>query len=144
VASYSAGSAYVYLNYGMYWLLNVLIKGGSEDGFVLIRAIEPTSGVDTMRERRGVEKLDTALCSGPGKLAQALGVTGADHGLDLCGAGTERGFRAGHCNASVISDVRVGITKSAHLQWRFLLEGSRFVSVNAGRVKPLRRKARRA
>ncbi len=143
VASYPAGTAYVYLNYGMYWLLNVLIKGGSEDGFVLVRAIEPTSGFNSMRARRGVGKPDTSLCSGPGKLAQALGITGADHGLDLCG-GTDRGFRTGLSNASVISDVRVGISKAAHLPWRFLLSESRHVSVHPGCVKPFRRNTRKA
>ncbi len=143
VASHPAGTAYVYLNYGMYWLLNVLIKDGSEDGFVLIRAIEPTSGFDSMRARRGGGKPDTALCSGPGKLAQALGITGADHGLDLC-VGTNRGFRDGLSKASVIADVRVGISRAAELPWRFLLSESRYVSVHAGGVKPFRRNNRGA
>jgi DNA-3-methyladenine glycosylase len=141
VASHPAGSAYVYLNYGMYWLLNVLIRGGSEDGFVLIRAIEPTSGIHSMRKRRGTPKPDTSLCSGPGKLAQALGITGAVHGLDLCGV-PERGFRGGLSDARVIADVRVGISKAAHLPWRFLLAENRYVSVHAGRVKPVRRNVR--
>ncbi|MEK0448954.1 MAG: hypothetical protein RL088_1222 [Verrucomicrobiota bacterium] len=87
-----AGAAYVYLNYGMYWMLNVLIKGGAEDGFVLFKALEPRRGIDRMRERRLAARRtatggirDAALCSGPGKLAQALAVTGEDHGRDFCG-----------------------------------------------------------
>ena len=142
IAAHPAGTAYVYLNYGMYWLFNVLIKGGNEDGFVLIRAIEPTSGFDSMRVRRGAEKRDTALCSGPGKLARALGITGADHGLDLCRSGSSRGFRGGLTDVRVITDVRVGISKAAHLPWRFLLAENPYVSVHAGRVKPFRRKSR--
>jgi DNA-3-methyladenine glycosylase len=133
VAEHPPGTAYVYLNYGMYWLLNVLVKGGREDGFVLIRAVEPREGVELMQARR--KMLDVRkLCSGPGKLAQAFEITGADHGRDLC-AGEEIGFRAGRKKARVIEDVRVGISRSAQLPWRFLLEGSAGVSVRAGRVK---------
>ncbi len=132
VEDHAPGAAYVYLNYGMYWLLNVLVKHGREDGFVLFRAIEPRAGLGLMQARRGLTKL-TQLCSGPGKLAQALAITGADHGRDLC-AGAEVGFRRG-LRAKAVADLRVGITRSAELPWRFLLEGSAFVSVPHGKVK---------
>ncbi len=126
-----AGAAYVYFNYGMYWLLNVLVKGGSADGFVLFRAIEPVHGIEAMTRRRANPTTKTgdlkSLCSGPGKLTIALGVDGSDHGRDLC-AGAAVGFQKGKRNVEVQSDVRIGISKAAHLPWRFLLRGSAFVS----------------
>ena len=137
VESHDAGAAYVYFNYGMYWLLNVLVKGGSADGFVLFRAIEPVRGIDAMtRRRRANQKSEirnqklSALCSGPGKLTIALGVDGRDHGRDLC-AEKSVGFRARAQPVEVVTDVRVGISKAAHLPWRFLLRGSAFVSAKA-------------
>ncbi|MDD5349666.1 MAG: DNA-3-methyladenine glycosylase [Chthoniobacteraceae bacterium] len=122
------GAAYVYLNYGMYWLLNVLVKGGgggAEDGFVLIRALEPVVGIELMRERRGRHALHQ-LCSGPGKLTQALGITGAEHGVNLCEGPI--GFRPRLEHPQVETALRVGITKAAHLPWRYLLKGSPFIS----------------
>jgi DNA-3-methyladenine glycosylase len=130
--------AYVYFNYGMYWLFNVLVKGGSLDGFVLIRALQPTRGIPAMRRRRfpkpaaGMRpKPPEALCSGPGKLTIAMGIGGEHHGTDLCSR-SETAFHASP-NASVrcLSDVRIGITKSAHLPWRFLAADNPFVSVKA-------------
>src|ERR1700735_5823360 len=67
------GTLYVYLNYGVHWLLNFLVKGGNANGFVLIRALEPTDGRDLMRQRRGGLE-DRRLCSGPGKLTQAMAI----------------------------------------------------------------------
>jgi DNA-3-methyladenine glycosylase len=133
IASHRPGAAYVYFNYGMYWLLNVLIKGGAEDGFVLIRAIEPKRGIPLMTRRRLAHRRTKlahprALCSGPGKLALALGVTGTDHGRDLCRARTI-GFRQPPQPVAVVEDIRIGISKAAHLPWRFLAAGSEYVSV---------------
>ncbi|MDQ3624458.1 MAG: DNA-3-methyladenine glycosylase [Verrucomicrobiota bacterium] len=135
VARHSPGTAYVYFNYGMYWLLNVLVKGGAQEGFVLLRALEPTRGLDLMAARRGARRpkqalLPPALCSGPGKLTIALGITGNDHGRDLCTSG-EIGFRAGSRETHVVPDVRIGISKATHLPWRFLERDSRFVSASA-------------
>ena len=123
----------------MYWLLNVLVKGGSEDGFVLFRAIEPTRGVERMTQRRLAHRNSRLahprqLCSGPGKLAMALGVDGRDHGRDLCRLKTI-GFRPPPRPVEVVADVRIGISKAAHLPWRFLLRGSEFVSVKPKRGK---------
>lgn len=133
-----AGTAYVYLNYGMHWLFNVLVKGGGNDGLVLVRALEPTAGVETMRSRRGRDEL-ALLCSGPGRLGQALGLTARDHGAPLAGSAGEnnRGlrWRAEEAGA-VVEDVRVGIRQAMEKRWRFLLKDSPFVSVAAGRVKP--------
>ena len=135
VEKHDAGAAYVYFNYGMYWLLNVLVKGGSEDGFVLFRAIAPTRGIDAMTQRRFPNPQSAihnprSLCSGPGKLTIALGVDGRDHGRDLC---AEPGacFHPPPLPAEVVSDVRVGISKAAHLPLRFLMRGSGFVSAKA-------------
>src|SRR5436190_5621718 len=86
VKSNPPGAAYVYLNYGMYWLFNLLVKGGPRDGLILIRALEPVRGIAEMRLRRNKERAED-LCSGPGKLAVALGITGADHGIPMCGRG---------------------------------------------------------
>ncbi len=127
VAKHPPGTAYVYLNYGMHWLLNVLVKEGTEDGIILIRALEPVRGLEMMQARRKLHS-PTALCSGPGKLSQALAITGADHERDLC-SGNTVGFLDRKGPVAVTSDVRIGIVKSAHLPWRFLLEGSPFVSV---------------
>jgi DNA-3-methyladenine glycosylase len=136
VNTHPPGTAYVYFNYGMYWLFNVLVKGGSEDGFVLIRAVEPVLGVDLMRLRRfpGRSKPvpTRALCSGPGKLTIALGIDGCDHGRDLCHH-VQMGFRRTISAApNWVSDSRIGITKSAHFPWRFLAPDSPFVSVRLG------------
>jgi len=77
-----AGAAYVYFNYGMHWMLNVLVKG-EESGFVLIRALEPRKGIERMKKRRRLDD-EKRLCSGPGKLTQALGITDRHHEMDLC------------------------------------------------------------
>ncbi len=132
VAENGPGIAYVYFNYGMYWLLNVLVKGGQEDGFVLIRALEPTRGIPLMRDRRNAArpakpaKIE-ALCSGPGKLTIALGVDGRDHGRDLCRLPTI-GFRQQTTASPWESGSRIGISRATALPWRFLAAGNPFVS----------------
>jgi DNA-3-methyladenine glycosylase len=132
VAGHRAGAAYVYFNYGMYWLLNVLVKGREGDGFVLLRAIAPTRGTEEMHRRRtaghpGRDLAWEALCSGPGKLAMALGVTGADHGRDLCSR-EGIGFRPAPREVETVADARIGISKARDLPWRFTLHGSPCVS----------------
>jgi DNA-3-methyladenine glycosylase len=122
-----AGAAYVYFNYGVHWMLNVLVKGDA-DGFVLIRALEPRRGIALMKRRRGVDNV-RRLCSGPGKLTQAFNITDRHHEMNLC-ADPRRCF-VYHPNltADVVADRRIGITRSADLPWRFTLRGSPFVSV---------------
>jgi DNA-3-methyladenine glycosylase len=143
IAKHDAGAAYVYMNYGVHWLLNVLVKG-RVNGFVLIRALEPARGVRTMEQRRvaraksGVVFSLHALCSGPGKLTQALGIDGRDHGRDLC-AGDGVGFLRPAQGAAVEADVRIGISKAAHLRWRFLEKGSEFVSVRPQKWAAIRK-----
>lgn len=133
------GAAYVYFNYGMYWLFNLLVKGGGRDGLILIRALEPRRGIPEMRARRGRDKLED-LCSGPGKLALALGIGGGHHGTPLAGRGRPAGagLRAAAEPVEVLADVRVGISQAADYPWRFLAAGSPHVSVRHGRVKPHR------
>ena len=77
------GACYIYFNYGMHWMLNVLVKGGPRNGLILIRALEPRRGINLMKKRRGVEDLQR-LCSGPGKLTQALDINARHHEIDLC------------------------------------------------------------
>ena len=127
IETHPPGTLYVYLNYGVHWLLNFLVKGGSANGFVLIRALEPTDGRDLMRQRRGGSG-DRSLCSGPGKLTQALAVDGAFHGRDFFQISEGQLLQRGE-GVIVEIDRRIGITKSVELDWRFLLAGSAFVSI---------------
>ncbi len=127
VARNAPGAAYIYLNYGVHWMLNVLVKGGALDGLILIRALEPTRGIEVMRSRRGVEDV-RQLCSGPGKLTQAFDIDVRHHEMDLT-ADPRHCFVARHdVPAEVVADERIGITRSVHLPWRFTQRGSRFVS----------------
>lgn len=132
VARHPAGTAYVYLNYGIHWLFNVLVKGGggAKDGFVLIRAIEPRLGQPAMRRRRGLVNVG-ALCSGPGKLTLAFGIDGQAHGFNLCASPARGFFQPVDPPPQIAIDRRVGITRAADFLWRFLHAGSPFVSVRA-------------
>ena len=121
-----AGAAYVYFNYGVHWMLNVLVKG-KEKGFVLIRALEPTRGIALMRRRRGVHDLHR-LCSGPGKLTQALAITKEHDEMDLCADARFCFRRISNRPVTVFADRRVGIRRSADLPWRFTLHDSVHVS----------------
>ena len=121
-----AGAAYVYFSYGNHWMLNVLVKGDS-NGFVLFRAIEPRRGVELMKKRRGVDDL-RQLCSGPGKLTQALDITDRHHEMDLCVDSRHCFVSNAETSFDIVADKRIGISRSAHLPWRFTLRGSPFVS----------------
>jgi len=123
-----AGAAYIYFNYGVHWMLNVLVKGGPRDGLILIRAIEPQRGLSLMRERRNVEDVKR-LCSGPGKLTQALDINKGHHEIDLC-SNPRHCFRARpNERVEVVADPRIGISRAKDFPWRFTLRGSEFVSV---------------
>ena len=121
-----AGTAYVYFNYGVHWMLNVLVKG-DENGFVLFRALEPLQGLDLMKKRRGLDD-PRQLCSGPGKLTQALAITGKDHEIDLCSDRRHCFVARDSGRVDLVADRRIGITRSVDLHWRFTLAGSSFVS----------------
>ena len=120
------GAAYIYFSYGAHWMLNVLVKGGT-DGFVLIRAIQPNHGIALMKKRRGVDG-EHQLCSGPGKLTQAFAITNRHHEMDLCVDPHHCFAEATDKDVDVVADARIGITRSAHHPWRFTLRGSKFVS----------------
>ncbi len=123
------GVAYVYRSYGIHWCLNFVCEEEGSASAVLIRALEPLEGLGVMRRRRGQsgELADERLlCSGPGKLCQALGVTHRDNGLPLDKAPFE--LRAREGNAKVVRGVRIGITKAVEKPWRYGLKDSRFLS----------------
>jgi DNA-3-methyladenine glycosylase len=122
------GRAYVYRSYGIHACLNAVCEPPGVGAAVLIRALEPVEGIELMRSRRGVDRLEH-LCSGPGKLTQALGIGLVDNGCDLSRgpvviARKPRAWR----DAPVAASRRIGITKAAELEWRFCALGSRFLS----------------
>jgi DNA-3-methyladenine glycosylase len=125
------GKAYVYLSYGIHAMLNAVCEPEGVGAAVLIRALQPIDGLELMAERRGVDaSQDRALCSGPGKLTQALGVTLADNGSDLESGPIVISGRPERFSDPVVQrDRRIGITKAAELPWRFCLAGSRYLSV---------------
>ena len=122
----NAGAVYIYMNYGVHWMLNVLVKG-ERSGLILIRALEPRRGLALMRSRRGVDDLHQ-LCSGPGKLTQALDITNRHHEMNLC-ADPRYCFRFGDKQVPVVADGRIGISRARDFLWRFTLASSPFVSV---------------
>ena len=128
------GAAYIYFSYGAHWMLNVLVKGDT-NGFVLFRAVDPERGVELMKKRRGIGD-ERQLCSGPGKLTQAFGITDRHHQMDLCVDPRHCFLKTNDANVEVIADPRIGITRSAHHPWRFTLRDSEFVS---RRVKTVER-----
>src|SRR5438874_5359154 len=121
-----AGAAYIYLNYGVHWMLNVLVKG-REKGFVLIRALEPTRGIALMKKRRGIDD-ERQLCSGPGKLTQALDITIRHDEMNLC-ANERFCFRKPTESVQVVADPSIGIRVSAHLPLRFTLRHNKDVGI---------------
>lgn len=125
MAAHAPGTAYVYLNYGIHWLFNILVKGQQGAGFVLFRALEPISGIERMTDRRGSKSL-RELCSGPGKLTRALGIDGASHGADFL-LGQTTSLRPG-VPGTVLSGPRVGINRARELPWRFFEAGNPCVS----------------
>lgn len=132
IEKHPPGTAYVYLNYGVHWLLNFLVKGGSENGFVLIRALEPVEGIEIMRKRRK-GRADRLLCSGPGRLTAAIGINGSDHGVDWW-AETQKNrvgvFRPdqGTQVPPVAVGPRIGISLATDRLWRFGAAGSACLS----------------
>jgi DNA-3-methyladenine glycosylase len=122
------GRAYVYRSYGVHALLNAVCEPEGVGAAVLIRALEPIDGIDLMRQRRGLEPV-RALCSGPGKLTQALGIWLDYNGVDLARGPIRieprpRAWR----DVEIVADERIGINKAVELPWRFSAAGSRFLS----------------
>ncbi len=122
------GIAYVYRSYGIHACINAVSEPEGVGAAVLIRALEPLDGVESMRARRGLDRLES-LCSGPGKLTQALGIGLQDNGADLVDGPIRILARPERWRDPPISvDRRIGITKAVELPWRFTVTGSRFVS----------------
>lgn len=117
--------AYVYRSYGIHWCLNFVCREAGHGAGVLIRAIEPLEGLDRMRERRGLDA-ERLLCSGPGKLCQALGVSRLHNGMAL--ALPPFTLEAAPQDVPVVAGPRIGISKAMEVPWRFGMAGSRFVS----------------
>jgi DNA-3-methyladenine glycosylase len=127
------GRAYVYFSYGVHWMLNAVCEPEGVGAAALIRALEPLDGIELMRERRGHLPL-RSLCSGPGKLTQALGIGLQYNGEDLArGPVTIEPRPVAWREVEVAVDRRIGITKAVDLPWRFCARGSRFLS------RPVRR-----
>jgi DNA-3-methyladenine glycosylase len=119
------GCLYVYRSYGVHWCANVVCGQAGEGSAVLLRALEPTVGLERMRARRGVEER-MLLCSGPGRLTQALGIDAGHDGLPL-----DRppfGVLAAPEPPVVATTTRIGITRARERPWRYVLEGSTFLS----------------
>jgi len=128
------GIAYVYRSYGIHAMLNVVAKPEGATGAVLIRALEPVAGLMLMRQRRGIA-VDQQLTSGPGRLSQAIGVTLADHGLDVV-TSDRVWLVSGRPPATIAASPRIGISRGIELPWRFFEAGNRFVS-SSRRGEPL-------
>jgi DNA-3-methyladenine glycosylase len=128
------GYVYVYRSYGIHWCVNFVCEGEGSASAVLIRAVEPTDGLATMRRRRAL-KDERLLCAGPGRVCEALGITGAHNGLPL--DAPPFALTARQDDVPIATGPRIGITKAADLPWRYGLAGSRFLS------KPFRSTAAR-
>ena len=119
------GVAYVYRSYGIHWCINFVCEAAGSASAVLIRALQPTQGIALMRRRRGVAD-ERALCSGPGKLSEALGVTHRQNGLPLDHAPFE--LRARAAKPEIAVGPRIGISKAVEHPWRYGLKGSKYLS----------------
>jgi DNA-3-methyladenine glycosylase len=119
------GVAYVYRSYGIHWCVNFVCEKNGSASAVLIRALQPTHGIPAMRRRRGLHD-ERSLCSGPGKLCEALAVTGKHNGLALDAPPIALHNRPN--KPDIVSGVRIGLTKAVELPWRYGLKGSRFLS----------------
>ena len=119
------GRLYVYRSYGIHWCANVVCREEGVGAAVLLRALEPTLGVERMRARRGVDD-PLLLCSGPGRLTQALGLTGEHDGLPLDRPPLQ--LLAPSAAVDVAAGPRVGLTQAGDLPWRYVLGGSVFTS----------------
>jgi DNA-3-methyladenine glycosylase len=137
------GRAYVYRSYGIHWCVNFVCEEEGSASAVLIRALDPTEGLTAMRRRRGI-KDERLLCAGPGRVCEALGITGAHNGLALDKPPFALSARAEE--VAITIGPRIGISKAVYLPWRYGLKGSRFLSkpfrtpaiISAGAEIPVR------
>ncbi len=119
------GFLYVYKSYGIHWCMNFVCEKEGSASAVLVRAIEPTLGIAAMKRRRGVDD-ERKLCSGPGKVCEALGVSDKHNGKTL--DAPPIAMFARKRKPEIVSGIRIGITKAIELPWRYGLKGSRFMS----------------
>ena len=119
------GHAYVYRSYGIHWCINIVCREEGHGAGVLIRAIEPVAGLDTMRARRGLDDV-RLLCAGPGRVGQALGITRAHNALAVDAPPFE--LLPAPLKVKMVSGPRIGISKAVDQPWRFGLAGSPFLS----------------
>src|SRR3984957_18385477 len=119
------GFIYVYRSYGIHWCVNFVCEKEGSASAVLIRALQPTHGIATMRRRRGLHD-ERTLCSGPGRLTEALAITHRHNGLALDTPPFALYARTGRVD--IVTGVRIGLTKAVDLPWRYGLKGSRFLS----------------
>jgi DNA-3-methyladenine glycosylase len=119
------GVAYVYRSYGIHWCVNFVCEKQGSASAVLIRALQPTHGIAAMRRRRGMHD-ERSLCSGPGKLTEALAITGKHTGLALDASPIALHARANR--PDIVAGPRIGLTKAVELPWRYGLKGSKFLS----------------
>jgi DNA-3-methyladenine glycosylase len=119
------GFVYVYRSYGIHWCVNFVCEKQGSASAVLIRALQPTHGIPAMRRRRGLQD-EKSLCSGPGKLTEALGITHQHNALALDEPPFALHARVG--TSDIVTGVRIGITKAAELPWRYGLKDSKFLS----------------
>jgi DNA-3-methyladenine glycosylase len=119
------GVAYVYRSYGIHWCVNLVCEKPGSASAVLIRALQPTHGVPAMRRRRGLHE-ERSLCSGPGRLCQALGITHRHNGLAL--DTLPFALYARTKKPEIVAGLRIGLTKAVELPWRYGLKGSKFLS----------------
>jgi DNA-3-methyladenine glycosylase len=123
------GHAYVYLLYGTSWAFNIVVAKEGEPHAILVRALEPIEGLELMSKRRGVPTTARLLTNGPGKLCQALGITGADYARDLCG---ERLYLVDGPGGPIARSPRINVDYAgawAARHWRFVERGNRWISV---------------
>ena len=126
-----AGHLYVYFTYGMHWCANVVSGDRGIGQAVLLRALAPRSGLDEMRARRGPSVTDRQLCSGPARLCQALGITGALDGADLTRRSTEGPWLADDGSpppAEIAQSVRIGLSRGVEHPWRWFVPGDPHLS----------------
>lgn len=127
------GHAYVYISYGMHHCLNVVTEPEGEAAAILVRALEPRTGITVMRARRGARISDRDLCRGPGRLCQALGITLTEDGVSLAGPLLWITGTPDWTHSAVATSPRIGITRAVEWPWRFYVPGSRYVSRGAPR-----------
>jgi len=127
------GTLYVYRSYGIHWCVNVVCEPEGTGAAVLLRALEPTHGLGEMRERRGCAD-DRSLCSGPGKLAQALGISGADDGASVLQP--PFALEPPDDLPVHVTSPRIGITRARELPWRYTVRGSAWITGGRRSVRP--------